>query len=209
MKKRLFFSIMAVAGISAFTFAGTYAYFIASTSENFTVETEEGVHSVVKLDNVVVADQLIPISDDLVKDAIVKDSDKCIDSNGYEVCSLYKVTLTNSGTQEELYGYIRTGKTTYATDNLMYQVFSDTYEALSDANSLSRINDGIVYFQKDGGNYLTTSNGSITYYIALWLTETGVSQKTDYGKNFSGFVGFEAARSVLNGARRIEATFDA
>lgn len=209
MKKEILFSILGVLCISVVTFGVTYAYYAAESDKTFTGEAETGINTTLNLEATYSATKLVPLSDDLVKTAISKTSSKCIDKSKYEVCSLYKITLSNTTASENLYGYVRTESSTYTTDNLKYQIFDSSYNALTDIMTLSRTADTIVYFKKDDSNYTVTSSGNIIYYLAIWLTDTGLEQSEDYSKNFSGYIGFESVEHSGTGIGEIEANFTA
>ena len=209
MKNKLLFSILGVLVVSAFTFGGTYAYYMASSEALLEGEIGSGLTSTLNSEEVYAATTLVPFSDSLVSTAISKSSNKCIDKNGYEVCSLYKLTLSNTGDSENLYGYVRTGTSTYTTDNLKYQVFDSSYNAVTDVMTVSNVADTTVYFLEDIDNsddmYVTASNGSVVYYLAIWLHDTNDYQDDDYSKTFSGYVGFESVDYFGSGTGRIEA----
>lgn len=205
MKKSLFISIAAVVGITLVTFTGTYAYFLASVSENFSGNTESGINTKLSLENIHIATKLIPLSDKLIETAISKENNKCIDKNNREVCSLYKITLTNTEESEKLYGYIRTVSSTYKTNNLKYQLFDNSYTAVTDIMEMEHTADSLVYFTKDSDYYISSSVGTNNYYLAIWLSDTGISQSDDYSKEYDGYIGFELIGTT--GTGRIEAEF--
>lgn len=210
MKNKLLFSILNVVAISVLTFGVTYAYYEASSSEKkFTGEAQGGINTALTLTKTYIASDLVPLSDSLVTTAISKTTNKCIDKSGYEVCSLYQITLTNTASSENIYGYIRTSSSTYTTDNLKYQIFNSSFSALTDIMTLSKTADETVYFQKDSESYSVTSTGTTTYYLAIWLTDTGEEQSEDYSKTFSGYIGFELVGSSGLEEGKIEAQFEA
>lgn len=207
MKDKLFFSILSVVAIAVLTFGVTYAYYESSISGTFTGEAASGLNTTLTLDTTYNATKLVPLNDSLVETAISKSSDKCRDKSGYQVCSLYKITLTNTDDSENLYGYIRTNTSTYTTDNLKYQVFDSSYNALTDVMTLSRTANDTVYFQKSTANFSVTSTGTTTYYLAIWLHDTGEEQSDDYSKNFSGYIGFESVEHFGAEGGKVEAGF--
>lgn len=209
MKKKLLYSILGVLAISVLTFGVTYAYFEAMAQANITGEATGGVDTILTLEKTYHASKLVPLDDSLIKTAISKNTNKCIDKSGYEICSLYKITLENNVDSENLYGYIRTEESTYTTDNLKYQFFDSSYNPLTDVMTLSKTKDDIVYFQKNETNYSVTVQGNITYYLAVWLTDTGEEQSEDYSKDFSGFIGFESLELSASEAGKIESGFNA
>lgn len=209
MKKKLIFSILSVAVISVFSFGVTYAYYIASTSSDIGGETASGLNTTLTLNTIYNSTKLVPLDDGLVKTAITKDTNKCIDKSGYEVCSLYKIILENTVDSENLYGYIRTETSTYTTDNLKYQFFDSEFNPLTDIMSLSKTSNETIYFQKDETNYQVSISGNTTYYLAIWLTDTGEEQSEDYSKDFSGYIGFESVEFFGIENSKIEANFTA
>lgn len=205
MKSKLLFSILGVIAISAFTFGVTYAYYTASSETSFNGGVSGGLTSVLNLSSIYTATELVPLSDDNVVNAISKTSNKCVDKNGYEVCSLYRIILTNSSDSENLYGYVRTSSSSYTTDNLVYQIFDSSYNALTDIMTISNVTDTTVYFKKNTVNYSITSNGNVEFYLVIWLHDTGDFQNEDYSKTFAGYVGFESADFYGTGTGRVEA----
>lgn len=196
MNKKLLSSIMIVLAIIVVVTTGaTYAYFYATTTNTNAITGEEyGFNVNLALTEIYKADNLVPLEDGLVDDAILKTSNKCIDSKGYEVCTLYKVTLTNSGNTQVLNGYISTSSTTYTTDNLKYQIFDTSYNAITDVMTVSRTLNEKIYFKNKANLITTTVNtDNVDYYLVLWLTETNSSQEDDYDKDFSGIIGFESS----------------
>ena len=135
---------------------------------------------------------MVPLKDSLVVTSI-KNTNKCIDKNNYEVCSLYKLTLSNTGSSFTLNGYLKTSSTTYTTGNLKYQVYDTNYNAVTDVLTPSLTASQKVYFKKGSNNISTTINSTnVEYYLVMWITETNTMQTADYSKNYSGVVGFEA-----------------
>lgn len=205
MKKKIIISIFVTLMITLFSVLGTtYAYLmISATSSN--IEGNVANFDVsLSLNTIYRANRLVPLSNDLIDEAITKDSDKCIDRNGYEVCFLFSLSLTNGGDAVTLNGYIETVSSTYTTDNLKYQIFDSNYTAVTDVMTLSNTSGTRVYFNKNANRLDLNLGASDTiYYLAVWLTETGDSQSSDYSKSFSGKVGFES----IDGDT-LEASFD-
>lgn len=195
MKNKIYISVMAVLIIGALTFGATYAYYVSQDTESFTGEIEKGIVSTLNLTTTKSSTNLVPLQDSKIKTAITKSSNKCIDKNNYEVCSLYTITLTNTNTSENLYGYIKTNTTTYTTTNLKYQIFDSSYNAITDVMTISMTANDLVYFKKGTTQVSITSTGTKTYYLAIWLSDTNSDQSTDYSKTFNGAIGFELVGS--------------
>ena len=206
MKKKMIMSIcITLAIIITVTACTTYAYLYASATASGRIEGEiESFDATLSLTDIYKATKLVPLSNDLVDDAIKKTSNKCIDKNGYEVCSLFRLTLANTGNAVNLNGYVTTVSSDYITNNLKYQIFDSNYTAVSDVMTLSSSANTMVYFTKNSNKInVNLASSNITYYLAVWLTETGSSQTSDYSKNFSGKVGFESLVGNV-----LEASFD-
>ena len=195
MKNKIYISVMAVLIISALTFGATYAYYVSQDTKTFTWEIEKGIVSTLNLTTTKSSTNLVPLQDSKIKTAITKSSNKCIDKNNYEVCSLYTITLTNTNASENLYGYVKTNTTTYTTTNLKYQIFDSSYNAITDVMTISKTANDLVYFKKGTTQVSITSTGTKTYYLAIWLSDTNSDQSSDYSKTFNGAIGFELVGS--------------
>lgn len=217
MKSKIFGTICLVLGIIVIVSTGTsYAYFSASANANGDVITGETMKFDVNLTTTLVykATRIVPLADEFIEEAISKNTNKCIDNKGYEVCSLYTLTLTNSGDAQILNGYISTSESErpYITDNLRCQLFDSNYNAISDVTTLSKIAGEGVYLNKTENEITNnvalevnnTTKKETTYYLAIWLHETGLSQNDDYSKTFAGKIFFES----ING-NKISADFSA
>lgn len=195
MKNKIYISVMAVLIISALTFGATYAYYVSQDTKKFTGEIEKGIVSTLNLTTTKSSTNLVPLQDSKIKTAITKSSNKCIDKNNYEVCSLYTITLTNTNASENLYGYVKTNTTTYTTTNLKYQIFDSSYNAITDVMTISKTANDLVYFKKGTTQVSITSTGTKKYYLAIWLSDTNSDQSSDYSKTFNGAIGFELVGS--------------
>lgn len=195
MKNNIYISVMAVLIISALTFGATYAYYVSQDTKTFTGEIEKGIVSTLNLTTTKSSTNLVPLLDSKISTAITKSSNKCIDKNNYEVCSLYTITLTNTNASENLYGYVKTNTTTYTTTNLKYQIFDSSYNAITDVMTISKTANDLVYFKKGTTKVSITSTGTKKYYLAIWLSDTNSDQSSDYSKTFNGAIGFELVGS--------------
>ena len=194
MQKKLLGSICLVLGIVIFVTTGTtFAYLVASaTSSEDAISGEIADFKVnLTLTEVYKSTNMVPLKDNLVKTAITNSS-KCRDKDNYEVCSLYKLKLTNTGQAFALNGYLKTSSTTYTTGNLKYQIYDTSYNAITDVMTPSLTTDEKVYFSKNNTNVNTSINTSnIEYYLVMWISDTNSIQTSDHSKTYSGAVGFE------------------
>lgn len=203
VNRPLIYAIIGVALLILAVSGSAYAFFTASaTSDEFTGNTLD-----VKIDKPVVklvsntgtkGAGLIPIYDGSVSGHTtnqlinaVNSTYNCVDSNGYTVCKVYSITITNSGT----------GATTVNTSiNLTAADTNITWAKMTGKNTFGSL--------KGTDNTLATGtalngNGTITQYFVVYLKNTGDNQtSTDAGKSFSGTVTVAASTGA-----QIEATF--
>lgn len=195
MRKKIELSIFAVIGIAIITLLGvTLAYFYARANNS-----GGSIHgqtfdfgASIDLTTIYRANNLVPLSNNLVGTAISKESNKCIDKNGRDVCSLYSITLSNTGDNIVLTPSITTTNSTYTTSDLRCQLYNSSFTAVSDVMTPSNTSNGKVYITSGGNNVnINLSSTSQTYYLVIWLTETNNSQSADYSKSYSGTITFE------------------
>ena len=190
MKKNIIVSVFAVLVIIGITAGVTYAYLIVSDTKEFAGKFESGIMSSLSLTTVHSSNELVPLLDSKVGTAISKSSNKCVDKNNYNVCSLYTITLSNTGDLENLYGYVKTTNSTYTSNNLKYQIYDSSYNAITDVMTLSKTSDELVYFKKNSVQFSLASSGTNVYNLVIWLSDTNSEQSGDYSKSFSGKIGF-------------------
>lgn len=205
MRNKLIGSICLVLGIIVIVTTSTsFAYFSASADGTGELSGETIEFSVsLNVEEVHKSEQLIPIEDSKITTAV---NNNCIDSKGYEVCSLYKITLTNTGEALILNGHITsTNATTYTTANLKGQLFNNNLtSSISTITTLTNTT-GKQYFKIDNTNlYSINVQNTSVIYLAIWLTETGDYQNDDYNKDFAGKISFESI-----GGGQISANFSA
>lgn len=202
-EKIVFLSILVVLLVIVVVAGGTYAYFefgingtgsnIGGSAYKFDIDMDVEV--------IKEASSLVPLSDNLVVTAISKNTNKCVDNGkGYDICSLYKLSLSNNGNaDEELYGYVSTGNTTYESNHLKYQIFTlsnGTYTAVTDPTSVSLTQNEKVYFLKNSQKIISNLDmgESNEYYLVMWISLIEDEQNEDAGKVFGGKIGFESLR---------------
>lgn len=205
MRNKLIGTICLALGIIVIVTTSTsFAYFAASVEndEDILGSTKE-ISVNLELEEIYKSEQLIPLEDSKITTAI---SHNCVDSKGYQVCSLYKITLTNAGEPLVLNGYITSSETTnYTTDHLKGQLFStDLTTSISTVTTLTNTT-GKQYFKIDETNlYSIEIQNTSTMYLVIWLTETGTYQNEDYDKDYVGRIAFESI-----GGGEVTSTFTA
>ncbi len=195
MRKKVELSVFAVMGIVIISLLGvTLAYFVAvanNTGDNIEGRTFDFGASI-NLTTIYRANNLVPLSDNLVGTAISKETNKCIDKNGRDVCSLYSITLSNTGDTVSLTPSITTTNSTYTTNDIRCQLYDSSFTAVSDVITPSNTNNGKVYMTSNSNNLsINLSSTSKDYYLVIWLEETNNSQTDDYSKIYNGTITFE------------------
>lgn len=142
--------------------------------------------------------------------ALNEATDKCVDSSGYLVCSLYKITVTNNGSDAiELDGSVttmettptETGNTMTANGDLKAQIISYadgkyTYtHNLSKALALPNTVSGSEKLIMDSATLTvgaTTGANTAELYVLVWLNDTTETQSSMMGASYKGQFIFSA-----------------
>ncbi len=142
--------------------------------------------------------------------ALNEATDKCVDSSGYLVCSLYKITVTNNGSDAiELDGTVttiettptETGTTLTANGDLKAQIISYadgkyTYtHNLSKALALPNTVSGSGKLIMDPATLTvgaTPGANTAELYVLVWLNDTTESQSSMMGASYKGQFIFSA-----------------
>lgn len=206
--KKTFVSVIIIVLIIISVSYVTYAFFQSYVSKEAITGTKYNVDFNVNANVVYKASKLIPVSSETVDKAVNKATNKCLDNNNRDVCSLYEVSVTNTGVELSLNGFIKTNLSTYTTNNLKYKVYTktnNTYTAITDDMTVSNEVDSKVYFKKNSSNYtlLLPANSTLTYYISFWINEVNGEQNDDQEKDYSCNFGFEG----INGSK-LSASFN-
>lgn len=182
---------------------GTFAYFSGQVSSNANDVSGKTYKFDVTLNiTSVKSGNLIPVVDDLIDDTL-NSTHVCTDTRGYGLCSLYKLTLNNTGEAQTMTGYLTTLSTTYTTNNLKYQLFTksgNTYTAASDMKSVPIVANATSDFTLSSNNInVSLSNGttsaySTDYYLAVWISDPGTNQLVDSNKTYNGKITFVSTR---------------
>lgn len=205
MKNKMVGTIGIILGIIVvITSSVTFAFFAVSLKNDSKIlGTTKKISVNLAMEEIYKSERLIPLDDAKIITAI---NNNCVDSRGYDVCSLYKITLTNNGEPLVLNGYITSSETTnYTTDHLKGQLFSSNLTTVLSTVTTLTNTTGKQYFKIDETNlYSTEIHNTIIVYLAIWLTETGTYQDEDYDKNYFGKIAFESV-----GGGEVISTFSA
>ena len=137
--------------------------------------------------------------------ALNEAKNKCVDSSGYLVCSLYKITVTNNGSDAiELDGSVttmETGTTLTANGDLKAQIISYadgkyTYtHNLSKALALPNTVSGSGKLIMDPATLTvgaTPGANTAELYVLVWLNDTTENQSSMMGASYKGQFIFSA-----------------
>ena len=199
MNKKVELTILSVIGIIIITILGaTFAYFAAvanKTGDDIEGETFDfGVS--LNIEEIYKATNLVPLSNNLVGTAISKANNKCIDKNGRDVCSLYKITLSNTGNTIALTPSVTTTNSTYTESDIRCQLYNSSFTSVSDIMTPSNTSNAKIYMTNGGNNVsVNMENTDQIFYLVIWLTETNNSQSNDYSKTYNGSIAFEGGNA--------------
>ena len=215
----VFYAVVGVATLVVAIIGATFAFFSASATNDSTITGGTAEAGGVKLDVTPVTEtgtNMIPLNlmdnttptniatgaADQFTDALgATKGASCKDSNGNNVCQVYSIKVTNLSTTSTV--QVR-GTLTLATEseNMKWQLLSAA-DATTRADFATVVDKGVAGNVTVGGNTGATGaaaasqtlakSGDATYYVLVWLEETGAGQEgKDAGKSFKGTVNFNA-----------------
>lgn len=188
-----FLSIGVLTLVSAISGA-TYAYFQATASKTFgNSSSSESAYVATPLTLTVTpgnptdrTKKLIPVTDANVATA-ANSTNKCLDSRGNAVCHVYTITVTNNSTAN--YWLDGTFTLTAASmDNLKWAHGTNATTFTKPATTYHAKSDTSLTDTHEGGTFKLDAGGSKSFYIVIWISETGGVQN-DSG-SFTGTVTF-------------------
>lgn len=225
----IFLGVVSVATLIVAIIGATFAWFSASvgSGENDVNLTAYQFDAELTVDRVFPTDEnaskkIIPfVPDKVLREgqgdatnnmnyALNEATDKCVDSSGYLVCSLYKITVTNNGSDAiELDGTVttmettptETGTTLTANGDLKAQVISYaegkyTYtHNLSKALALPNTVSGSEKLIMDPATLTvgaTPGANTAELYVLVWLNDSTENQSTMMGASYKGQFIFSA-----------------
>lgn len=225
----IFLGVVSVATLIVAIIGATFAWFSASvgSGENDVNLTAYQFDAELTVDRVFPTDEnaskkIIPfVPDKVLREgqgdatnnmnyALNEATDKCVDSSGYLVCSLYKITVTNNGSDAiELDGTVttmettptETGTTLTANGDLKAQIISYadgkyTYtHNLSKALALPNTASGSGKLIMEPATLTvgaTPGANTAELYVLVWLNDTAGNQSTMMGASYKGQFIFSA-----------------
>ena len=179
-RKLIIFEIVCVALIIGLI-GYTYSFFnVTATNDSVIYGEAASVNLSLEVEKLAPSTNkgLVPQLDQYITSAVIGRNGSCVDDNNNNVCQVYKITVTNSGSAVYVNG--RLNLDAKNNPNLKWAIISGT-------TNPTLVSSASPYtYTKLIENELYNSNQSKDYYIVLWISETGVMQ-TDQG-GFSGVV---------------------
>ena len=187
------FCVLIIIGIIGYT----YSFFTATVTDSVTIRGEAASLNLTLTVTKISSNNtkgLIPQLDDYITSAVIGRNGSCIDDNNNNVCQVYKITLTNSGSSTV---YVNGTLTLTAKNNpnLKWAMINGTTEPT--LTSSINNNNYVTLTENELYNVSETKN----YYIVLWISETGLYQ-TDNGI-FNGVVKFEDTDSASSSSGQV------
>lgn len=211
----IFLGVVSVATLIVAIIGATFAYFSASIEGSNTVnvtayefnaslsvspEYPETAASIIPLDPngaVIGADGKTNLSY-----AMNEATDRCVDSNGYQVCAVYSATFTNNGSQDiTLNGTLTTNTNTASSregatgfTNLKFGKLTGTKES----NDLAIEGEALAIKSEVGQNIsigsVTVGAGkTVTKYFVVYLDEKAEANNAEMGAQFEGKLTYTSA----------------
>ena len=217
----VFYAVVGVATLVVAIIGATFAYFSASNQDNTNITgttAGAGGLTVVAAPVTQTGTNMVPLNvttGNGEKDTVAQLSPAlkaaCVDSNGNNVCQIYKITVTNLSETSTITVQGRLNLAGTKTANLKWQLLDSTYAttgvAPEYATIVSQGNDGDLTV---AGNSKSTVGGTVgtgktkasnvmapkaavEYYVMVWLEEMGTAQEAnDAGGSFLGTAFFSA-----------------
>ena len=187
-RKLIIFEIVCVALIIGLI-GYTYSFFnVTATNDSVIYGEAASVNLSLEVEKLAPSTNkgLVPQLDDYITSAVIGRNGSCVDDNNNNVCQVYKITVTNSGSAVHVNGTLKLDAKN--NPNLKWAIISGT-------TNPTLVSSASPYtYTKLIENELYNSNQSKDYYIVLWISETGVMQ-TDQG-GFTGVVTVGDTESV-------------
>lgn len=217
----VFYAVVGVATLVVAIIGATFAYFSASATSDSDITGNTAEAGGITLTVTPITDKdskLIPLNlvtgasdpTDQFEDALgTTKGASCKDSNGNTVCQVYSVYVKNNSKTSTV--NVR-GTLVLASEstNMKWQLLTSTtsttradFATVVDKGATGNItvggNTGGTATDKTAASQRLEAEGDATYYVLVWLEETGEAQETaDAGKAFTGTVTFNAVDAAGN-----------
>ena len=192
-KKLIIFEIVCVALIIGLI-GYTYSFFnVTATNDSVIYGEAASVNLSLEVEKIAPSTNkgLVPQLDQYITSAVIGRNGSCVDDNNNNVCQVYKITVTNSGSALYVNGTLTLSAKN--NPNLKWAEISGTTNPTLKSNVNSN-----TYMQLTSNEYYNSGEAK-DYYVVLWISETGIAQ-SDNG-DFSGIVRFGNVDNTPSAAR--------
>lgn len=198
----VFYAVMGVATLVVAIIGATFAYFTASatvTGDSIEGTTATGSNASVTVAKVTPGldattnGKMVPLLDGTSEiDGMTEDkratalSKSCVDTNGYVACQVYSVTVKNEGAEGSDTIYVSTNlqlTTDEGLSNMRWQVI-DSATALGEGTPVTTHTTASPIKLTEA----LAAQAEKTYYVMVWLSDTGIDQPLEAGKSYTGAV---------------------
>ena len=202
--KKILTMIIMIATLMICTTSATYAYFaltpVTNNAITGTAATASLTLTVTKNYPETNTGPLVPQLETALGSAM-NSTNKCVDGNGNVICQVYTVTITNSSTA----GVVVNGTITFSHDQDVITSGTLTTSAMPNLKwrkttsttvlGTDTTNDAsIITAQSLASNVSLAASASATYYMVIWISETG-SEQNDTG-NYSAVIEFTSSNGT-------------
>ena len=197
--KKTYIIALIICAVLVIIAGGTFAYLVIGNLSNTTAINGVTYNFDVALNvETLKSGDLIPVKDNLILSSL-NSSHICEDTREYGLCSLYKITLTNNGSEQAMIGNLETINSTYTSNNLKYQLYTlnnNTYTAISDAGIVNNNKNAVNEFKINNNNVEVNigSNSSKDIYLVIWISDPNTNQLEDNDKVYNGIITFASNR---------------
>lgn len=227
--KGIFYGVVAIATLIVAIVGATLAYFsvFVSSQENAVGLTSKVVNiSYTDGQNIIIADELIPSAYQYVvksyEEPIPGTRERCIDDNGYQICTVYDFTIENIADAIELGMYLKIGLNEFT--NLKYMLYevngnnrTNIYSSLDSMASNTELSYPIgerqagekvslAGYDEDSNavKYSIGANETKTFELVMYLNEASIpgeeiAQDYEQGKSFAGTIEVKIGDSNITG----------
>lgn len=216
--KGIFYGVIGVATLIVAIIGATFAYFTATASNNAVTGTaaQAGLELKVEQTSTGTGDMVPQLTSTIANAVTGTDSKSCVDGNGNTVCKVYSVTLTNTGSSAVTvsgtiafaggtYTNLKWGKADAATG---FTATNSNYVAMG-TTPVTNIIDPTDTTKVTTLQATGQEGNSITFYIVVYIDETGSKQDdTDTG-TFTGTITFNSASADGTSTNGLTSTFTA
>ena len=195
----------------------TFAYFAISESNNNTITGEaatvnltltvDKVFPTASSDNTGVIVPQLSTSGSETSPLATALKNGCVDANKNIVCQVYKIVAQNSGgtATQVADGWISFYSDSALTKNAITEIENLKWKLITSANATTPSNS-VLGTNADleansnknifADDIIMPTNSTFTYYVIVWVNETGSEQTLDAGKTYYGKVEFSSSNGT-------------